>query len=325
MPPPSDDNSQPIPAEVIEVIPADDWRVRESPANYPIPPFFQPPPRRRRIYLPIILFCATCLTTFGIAFEPYASAGEFRLGFLRAFQYSGCLMTILFCHEMGHFLQSLRYKIPASLPFFIPMPLPPFGTMGAVIVMKSRLGSRKSLFDVGISGPLAGLIPTLICCIVGIHWSTVGKTPDPEHIIPGTLFNDPLIFQWLSEWILGPIPRGKCMVFHPIAFAGWVGLFITSLNLIPVGQLDGGHVLYALLRRKSYLVVRLLLMTAVFFIVFDFKNYWQWSVLLFLLTFIGIYHPPTADDYEELGWFRTLLGIAILLFIPFGFTPQPFV
>jgi membrane-associated protease RseP (regulator of RpoE activity) len=318
MPPPSDDNSQPIPAEVIEVIAADDWHLREPTVYEALPPFFQPPPRRRRIYLPIFLFIATCLTTFSVQF--FFEGGNLATRWIHGLQYSGCLMTILLCHEMGHFVQSLRHKIHASLPFFIPMPLPPIGTMGAVIVMKSRIGSRKALFDVGISGPLAGLVPTFIFCIVGIHWSEVQRAlPADASVIS---FNAPLVFQWLSDVLGKSTPKGYDLYLHPVAFAGWVGLFITSLNLIPFGQLDGGHVLYALLRRKSYPVVRLLMFTAIFFIVF--MQYWQWTVLLVLLTFIGIYHPPTADDYEELGWFRTILGIAILLFIPFGFTPQPF-
>ncbi|MBN2580490.1 MAG: site-2 protease family protein [Pirellulales bacterium] len=320
MPEPYEDDIQPIPAEVIEVIPADDWRLRQYAADHPFPPLFPSPPPRRRIYLPIFLFVATCFTTFGVRF--FVPGVDLATRLIDGLQYSACIMTILFCHEMGHFLQSLRYKIRASLPYFIPLPLPPFGTMGAVIVMKSRLGSRRSLFDVGITGPLAGLVPTLICCIVGIYWSEV--KPEPRHLVPGTVFNDPLIFQWLCTLLGRHVPEGYELMAHPVAFAGWVGLFITSLNLIPIGQLDGGHVLYALLRRKSYLVVRLLLMIVFLFMIFNFSHYWQWLFLLSLLMLLGIFHPPTANDHEDLGWFRTALGILILLFIPLGFTPQPF-
>jgi membrane-associated protease RseP (regulator of RpoE activity) len=324
MPEPSDHEAQPIPAEVIEIIPAEDWRFRDYSSLDTLTPVGSPPPPRRRIVLPVFLFVATCLSTFGVRFLPYATAGEIQLGLVHALQYSGCLMTILLCHEMGHFLQSVRYKIRASLPFFIPLPVPQsFGTMGAVIVMQSRLGSRKTLFDVGITGPLAGLVPTIICCVLGIQWSTF--EPAPREIIPGSVFNAPPVFEWLCSWLGKTAPPDQILALHPVAFAGWVGLLIPSLNLIPIGQLDGGHVLYALLRRKSYLVVRLLITAAFFCIVFYFRYFSQWAILLFLLILMGIFHPPTANDNEDLGWFRTVLGILTLLFIPFGFTPVPMV
>ena len=152
-------------------------------------------------------------------------------------------MTILLCHEMGHFLQAQRYGVYASLPFFIPVPVQPFGTMGAVIVMEPRVGHRRALFDIGITGPLAGLVPTLVFLVIGLQHSTFAM-PGKES------YGDPLLVRFLANWILGPTPAGLAIVVDPMAFAGWVGLFITSLNLIPIGQLDGGHVLYALLRRR---------------------------------------------------------------------------
>jgi membrane-associated protease RseP (regulator of RpoE activity) len=319
MPQPSEDDSPPIPAEVSEVIPADDWRLREYAAEHPFPPYTQSPPPRRRIRLPVLLFILTFLSTFYVYRDLFADQGNLLTTYGQSFQYSFALMTILFCHEMGHFLQAHRYRVRSSLPYFIPMPFSPFGTMGAVIVMPARIGSRRSLFDIGISGPLAGLVPTMIFVWIGI------KTAHTEISTgKGLVFPEPLLFEWLTP-LIRTVPQGHTLFLNPFLTAGWVGMFITFLNLIPIGQLDGGHVLYALLRRRSYPVVRWLIFSALVAIVAC--RQWDllipYSFLLFLLSIFGLFHPPTADDYEDLGWPRTVLGILILLFIPIGFTLPP--
>jgi len=277
------------------------------------------PVRRRRPRLAAALFVATCLTTFGVRYLDGDTVW-------RALCYAGPVMFILVCHEMGHFLQARRYGIHASYPYFLPMPLPPMGTMGAVIVMEARVGDRKALFDVGITGPLAGLAPTMICCIVGLHWSQIVQfTPAADQIA----FGEPLVLRLLIWLILGPRPPGTDVLLHPVAFAGWVGLFITSLNLFPIGQLDGGHVLYGLIRRKAHAVARLLLVGAVASVltaVFVFQRYETigWFLMISLLIGMGPRHPPTADDNVPLGPFRTALGWLTLAFLPLGFTPVPF-
>ena len=155
-------------------------------------------------------------------------------------------MTILLCHEMGHFLQALRYGVYASLPYFIPMPLTPIGTFGAVIAMEPRQGDRKAVFDIGISGPLAGLVPTLVFLVLGLQWS--------HYDVPKTIsfLGTPLLVKYIATLMHGPIPANQCIAYHPVAFAGWVGLLITSINLIPIGQLDGGHILYGMFRKKAH-------------------------------------------------------------------------
>jgi membrane-associated protease RseP (regulator of RpoE activity) len=233
------------------------------------------------------------------------------------------VMTILLCHEMGHFLQAYRYGVYASLPYFIPMPFPPLGTFGAVIAMEPRMGGRRALFDIGISGPLAGLVPTLVCCIVGLQYSKL--EPVHANASGGISFGSPLVFDALSYWRFGSVPRGYDIFLDPIAFAGWVGLLITSLNLIPIGQLDGGHVLYALLRRKAHKVATLLLFTAVFLVIWYWKDLRGWTPMLFLLFMIGPIHPPTANDDEPLGIGRVILGWLTLAFIIVGFTPTPII
>ena len=263
------------------------------------------PPRavRRRVWLPAILFLATCVSTYLVGGWVYAVS----------------LMTILVCHEMGHFLQARRYGVPASLPFFLPMPISPIGTFGAVIGMDSRVGDRKALFDIGISGPLAGLVPTLLFCIIGIQQAKVDVIP-----ASGAMqFGEPLLFKFLTWMRFGPLPDDSTVFIGPMAFAGWVGLLITSLNLLPIGQLDGGHILYGLLQRRAHAVATFLLLAAVAAVVAF--GYYGWTLMLFLLFFMGPKHPPTANDYVRLGPWRTVLGWLTLAFIPIGFTPTPFI
>ncbi len=262
------------------------------------------PPQRRRLLLPLLLFVATCAST-------YLTGG---LAFCLA------LMITLTAHELGHFIQALRYRVPASLPYFIPLPISPIGTMGAVIAMHSNMGNRRSLFDIGITGPLAGLVPALTFSVVGLWLSEVRTVAQDA---PMMTLGEPLIFKFLVYCRFGALAANTDVFLHPIAFAGWVGIFITALNLIPIGQLDGGHVLYALLRRQAHLVSLTLLVAAV--VAVALYGYWGWTLMILLLLLIGPRHPPTANDEMELGTGRTILGYLALLFVFVGFTPTPFV
>jgi membrane-associated protease RseP (regulator of RpoE activity) len=260
-----------------------------------------------RAKLPLILFVLTCWTT-NFAGRRFAGSGPL---------YSIPLMTILLCHEFGHYLQALRYRVPATLPYFIPM-VPPLGTMGAVIAMGGNMGNRKSLFDIGITGPLAGLVPATIFSIAGLLQSDFIEVPASG----GLRLGEPLFFTFLANWVLGPAPPHQELYLHSMAYAGWVGIFITALNLIPIGQLDGGHILYALLRRKAHIVATMLLLAAIVGVVIT-QNY-SWLLMLMLLTLVGPNHPPTGDDEMPLGIGRTILGWLTLGFVIIGFTPTPF-
>jgi membrane-associated protease RseP (regulator of RpoE activity) len=247
--------------------------------------------------------------------------------------YCAALMTILGCHELGHFVQARRYGVPASLPFFLPMPLPPIGTMGAVIAMDARVKDRKALFDIGISGPLAGLVPTLACCVVGLQYpfSKIGPAIDTLPVAQrfGHQLGEPLLFTFLGRLTFGPLPEGHDIFIGPLAMAGWVGLLITAINLFPIGQLDGGHVLYALLRDRAHAVATTMLAAAIAGVVFavwwlEKRSMAGWTVMLVLLTLMGPRHPPTANDDVPLGAGRVVLGWATLAFLIVGFTPNPF-
>lgn len=266
----------------------------------------RPPPARprraRRIALHAGLFLLTVASTW----------------LVNGFWYSLAIVAILLAHEMGHYLTCRRYRVPATLPFFIPMPLPPFGTMGAVIRMRGRIPDRRVLFDIAVAGPLAGLLLALPACLIGLKFSQV-VVPVPGQ--PGTVqLGDSLLFTFLSRLVVGPLPEGADVLLHPLAFAGWAGLYVTALNLLPVGQLDGGHVIYALFPRSSRWVS--IVVVALFIAVaqFVFKGWW---FLILLILLFGFRHPPVLDDTRQLGPRRRALGFAMLLFFVVSFTPVP--
>jgi membrane-associated protease RseP (regulator of RpoE activity) len=251
----------------------------------------------------LLLFAATCYTTVSA----------------NGFEYAAALLAILVSHEFGHFLQARWNRVPATLPYFIPMPAPPIGTMGAVIFMQPGRGDRRAIFDIAITGPLAGLVPAVLFSIIGLHMSHVVTL---EEVQRGLIIGEPLLFKALGHLVFGTLPENQTVELHPIAFAGWVGIFITALNLIPIGQLDGGHILYALLRQRAHIVAQSLLIAAALGVILF--GYWGWTLMLLLLMLTGPKHPPTADDNVPLGPVRTILGWASLAFVIVGFTPEPF-
>lgn len=250
---------------------------------------------------------------------PMTLVDRFWQSVARGCTYSVALMVILFAHEMGHYLQAVRYRIPASLPYFIPLPLPPMGTMGAVILQGEGGADRRKMFDVAVSGPIAGLVVTIPVLLYGIHTSGY---------IPTTMtrvfeFGQPLVLQWLIESVHGePVP-GLTFHWNGYATAGWVGVFITAMNLLPIGQLDGGHILYTLIRRPAHYVAWGLILTAVGIMIH--RGLYSYLLLLVLLMVTGPRHPPTADDSVPLGITRHIVGWLTLSFLLVGFTLQPIV
>lgn len=263
--------------------------------------------RRVPLFLPTLLFLATCLSTWAVGGPQYAAA----------------LMSILLAHELGHYLQCVRYGVPATLPLFIPMPSI-IGTMGAVIIQRGQQADRKQMFDIAISGPLAGLVIAIPALVWGLNHSEVMLIPTNREVIR---FGEPLMVQWLVYWRFGALLPGEDTILHPVAMAGWVGIFITALNLLPVSQLDGGHILYCLLGRKAHVVAtnlwRMALLTVVIGGTFYDPALFSWTVMLFLIWLMGLRHPPTRDDTVPLGKWRQRLGWATLAFIIIGFTPNP--
>lgn len=266
--------------------------------------------QKRWFRIASVLFVATCLSTWWVAGLEYAVA----------------VMTILVAHELGHYFQALRYKVPASPPFFLPMPFSPIGTFGAVIFQSPGYADRKAMFDIAISGPLAGLFVALPCVwfgltgidALGLGGAELIKLDPAKHEIA---FGDPLLLHWLYTLHFGPITEFDIVDSTPLLFAGWVGIFVTALNLLPVGQLDGGHILYTLIGRKAHWVAYGVIASAAGWMIYSHDM--AYGIFLLLLLKMGPKHPPTRDDTVPLGATRMVLGWATLAFLIVGFTPQP--
>lgn len=293
-------------------------------------------PRRRR-GVPLVLFLATCFFTYaagtyhwnGAPFGMQSDQGHPERGmywnlpgtmrqlaanWADGLTYSACVMAILVAHEMGHFLMTVRHRVPASYPIFIPMPVMVMGTMGAVIGMERFRANRRQMFDIGLAGPLAGLALTIPMVWLGIKMAQHGV---PKHGQPA--FGDPLLAKLLIGWLRPDLPASHELVVNPVYMAGWVGMFVTGLNMLPVSQLDGGHVVYALFLNKGRLIARIFLLSAIAFVVI--AQQYSWTLMIVIVTLMGVDHPQTADDTVPLGWWRTALGMASLAIPVFCFTP----
>lgn len=286
----------------------------------------RPTPRFTRGRVNLAFLIATILTTvfFGGAYNwaAYASAtgrevpilsGEaIALGTLT---FALPLLTILGSHEMGHYVVARRYRVQASLPFFLPS-VPPLGTFGAFISMRDPIPSRRALLDIGVSGPLVGLAVAIPVALLGIQLSVQnGVLADPGQA--GQALQASLLFDFLSFFI--PLP--ETLVLHPTAFAGWVGFFVTAINLLPAGQLDGGHVARALLGNRQHYVS-----WAAVIILFSLGVFYPgWIIFGFLILVLGVRHPPPLNDLTRLSAGRKLVGIAAVAVLVLTFIPQPFV
>jgi membrane-associated protease RseP (regulator of RpoE activity) len=234
--------------------------------------------------------------------------------------YSVAVMLILLGHEMGHYFMSRKNGIRATLPYFLPLPfISPFGTLGAVIRMEGPIPSRKALFDTGIIGPLISFFLSIPAILIGLKLSQVIPTSQ----IKGEIIRlaDPLLISFIQQLVMRDVPANYEVIYHPVAFAGWVGLFVTALNLLPVGQLDGGHVAYALFGRGSRKVF--VIVVAIIAYIFIFYSF-AWFLLLILMILFGFRHPMTMDDQTPLGMKRKLLGGMALLILLLSFTFAPF-
>jgi len=230
------------------------------------------------------------------------------------FPFSVTLMSILLVHELGHYFLSKVHRVRATLPYFIPAPPILIGTFGAFIRMKSPPSTRRALFDVGAAGPWAGLMVAIPAVIIGLHLSEVRPLALNEG---GLVLGDSILFSFLSRVVLGATPESATIMLHPIALAGWFGLFVTFLNLLPVGQLDGGHVIYALFGRWHRLVSRSFMVVIA---VLGFLGWQGWFLWIVLLVLIGVDHPPTSDAYTPLDGRRRLaawltVGVFVLTFM----------
>ncbi len=235
--------------------------------------------------------------------------------------FSFAVLVILGAHELGHYFACRYYGIDASLPYFLPAPPPVLiGTFGAFIRIRSPFPSRKALFDVGVAGPIAGFVFAIPAAIVGLLYAAPGGTPTGEGVIT---FQDPLLFLAIERILHVP----QSIAWNPIYFAAWIGMFATGLNLLPVGQLDGGHAIAALVGRRGHRVVSIAffavvaVLALVAFAQFGSPVWFLFVVLLALFAFRQ--HPPTLVDEHDIGLARKLVAAAVLLIFALSFMPVP--
>lgn len=297
-----------------------------------------------RVLLPALLFIATSGSVLwtGARMTNGWQAPTSLAELLGGWVYAVPLMAILTCHELGHYIAARRHGVPASLPYFLPLPeVSPFGTLGAVIAMPERIRSRNALLDIGAAGPLAGLCVALPVLILGLSLSPVQAQSAGYYVQEG----QSLLYVLLKYLVKGPIPGGHDVMLHPTATAGWVGLFVTMINLLPWGQLDGGHIAFALLGPVQNRIARLVRLSVLLFFGYNlltfvgpvltghsqmplalaFGNSLTWLVWFGLLSLLGRTmghdHPPV--EAGELSPARRGVAVGCLLLFVLLFMPTP--
>lgn len=309
-----------------------EWLPEPDPVTSEIPrqPFyFEPPPPPSTFSawgLPILLFCLTMFTTlwagaFQVNTKPVTGAWDFLKKYpdslFNGLPFAATLLGILVIHELGHYVLARIHRVPASFPLFIPGPPQFIGTFGAVIRMRSPIMKRQALFDIGVAGPIAGFLAAVIAVIIGLSFSSVVPK---EHAF-GLQLGEPLLLQGIAWLMFGPIPTNHDLVLHPIAFAAWFGFFVTAINLLPLGQLDGGHVAFAVFGRQqrqlAYITVPVLLYLGL-------TGWPGWIVWVGMASFVGLTHPPVTDPEIRLGKGRRWVAWGALVIFIITFAPVPF-
>jgi hypothetical protein len=235
--------------------------------------------------------------------------------------YAGAVVSILGVHELGHYLACRYYNVDATWPHFIPLPFGFIGTFGAIIRILEPFRSKKEVFDMGVAGPIAGFLLAVPTLLLGLSMSQV--VPIPAHL-KGYIFGGSLLLKLCTHLIVGHIPAGYMLNMHPVAIAGWIGLFATALNLMPILQLDGGHLSYAVFgRRSKYITIAALPILVALSVI---NPAWiVWTILIGYLTFVrGAAHPRTRDESSSIGPGRKLVAAAALAIFILCFTPMPF-
>ncbi len=273
--------------------------------------------KRRLPLLNLALYIITIFTTM--------LAGAFLEGvnplvnpsaLVKGLPFSLTLMLILSAHEFGHYLVSRKEGVESTLPFFIPAP-PPIGSFGAIIRMRSVIPSKKVLMAIGAGGPLAGFMVALPAVIVGLSLSSYGVSETQEG---GISLGSSLLFSLLTRLVMGVSAGDHDIYLHSVAFAGWWGFFITALNLLPMGQTDGGHVVYSIMGRHHKRVSLAVFLCMVPMGIFLWPGWLMWAVIMF---FVGLRHPPVMDETTELDFRHRLVGALVLVIFALTFLPVP--
>jgi len=317
----------------------------EEPLGRSVPPpvsgdfrsyYYTPPvPTRDRVWLHSLLLLLTVATTTLVGALHYFSfvtgfsreATDLGIAALRepgfyvtGLWYSATILAILGCHEMGHYLACRRYGVDATLPFFLPAPLPLTGTLGAFIRIRARIPSKQALFDIAIAGPIAGFVVAVPALFIGLAMSVTERVPDD---FVGMELGEPLLFRAAAWLVWGSLEDGLSINMHPMAFAAWFGLLATALNLFPIGQLDGGHIAHAVLGRRSTYVTLAMVACAIG-LTFVSSSWLVWTILMvIMLVAMGPQHPPTLDEHTPLDSTRVAFAVVALVMLIVCFTPVP--
>jgi membrane-associated protease RseP (regulator of RpoE activity) len=307
-------------------------RPPEEPPVFVIPPTPSYRLRREPVWRYVILFALTVFSTtqagglhyasFIIAFSENVPQFPYASLLVHGLWYSLSILAILGCHELGHYYACRYYRVDASRPYFLPMPFLLTGTLGAFIRIRAPIPGKRALFDIGIAGPIAGFLVAVPVLLVGMHLSTVVQVPEN---FKGDLFElgEPLLFKAVEWLTFGTIPSGYSVNMHPMAFAAWFGMLATALNLFPIGQLDGGHISYAVLGRRST-AVTMVMVPCLIGLSFVSTSWVVWTVLtVAMLIVFGPRHPRVFDEEMPLDTARLWLALFAVLMFVLCFTPAP--
>jgi membrane-associated protease RseP (regulator of RpoE activity) len=269
-------------------------------------------PTKSRLWVPVVLFLATVATTTLVG-AGIAGANLLRnpLSILQGVPFAATLLLILGIHELGHYAMGRWHGVQVSLPYFIPVPLG-LGTFGAFIQMKSPMRDRTSLFDIGLAGPVAGFMVALPLLVVGLMLSEV-------RVGTGTMGRSLLTHMLIN--LLQPHGPGFAVQLHPVAIAAYFGILLTGFNLLPAGQLDGGHIAYAALGRAARPLALFTLVTMVLLGIFMWQGWLLWAAFVF---FTGLRHPSPLNDITPIDAPRRALALAAVLLLAVTFIPVPF-
>ncbi len=266
--------------------------------------YWEPQPKfRNRLWLHVLLFLLTIGSTW----------------LVNGWAYSLTVLSILGSHEFGHYFLCRYYDVDASLPYFIPMPISLTGTLGAFIRIRQPIASKRMFFDIGIAGPIAGFVVAVPALFIGVWLSQLV----PINTGDGLWLGEPLLFKLASRLVWGPMPDGYTLALHPVGLAAWFGMLATALNLFPFGQLDGGHISYAVLGRRS-VYVTVATIGAIIALSYLSTTWIGWAVLLMGMMFVfGVHHPRTYDEAATLDRGRLLLAAFAVLMFVLCFMPVP--
>ena len=302
-----DKTNDPINPHIIRLVPADDKQISAL-QN----------PKKPHIALNIVLFIATVFTTLLVGSlnrggNPFFNVADIFLGI----PFSFSLLLILTGHELGHYITSRKYGVSVTLPYFLPIPHPLIGTMGAFIRIKSILPNRRALIRIGAFGPIIGFMLAIPITIIGLALSKTARITD---FAGGIGLGSSLLFRFFSYLLHPNVPPGHDLVLHPMAFAGWLGFFVTAMNLLPLGQLDGGHIVYAILGKyRKYATIGII--ASMILLGLLWPGWFFWVALIVLL---GLKHPKSQDEITKINKSDKIIAVTALVVLILAFIPVPF-